>query len=251
MSMNDFSALAQYYDRFVGADYQKIIDFIDGALKSHFPGASLICDVGCGSGTVTLGLLSCGYDMIGVDGSTEMLMEALNKRVDIINGDKALFLCQQLPDFELYGTVDGIVSTLDTLNYLTDPKDLERLFYWFRNYLNPGGLLIFDINSLYKYQTLLDQHCEIYDDEDVFLAWRSQFDGQLCNHQLSVFSQTNDCYNRRDEDQVQRYYSKEEICVLLERYGFQLLSVTDDYSDLLPSEQTQRLTFVARKKEDK
>ncbi len=248
--MNDFNALAQYYDRFVGADYEKIVGFIDEKLKLHFSDASLVCDIGCGSGTVTLGLLARGYDMIGIDGSTEMLMEALDKKTQVNDGDRALFLCQQLPEFELYGTVDCIVSTLDTLNYLTDENDLDRLFYWFRNYLNPGGVLIFDINTLYKYQVLLDQHCEFYEDEDVFMAWRSQFDGTLCTHQLSVFEVQDDVYLRSDEDQLQRYYKTDEICKLLKKYEFHLVSITDDYSDLDPSNETQRLTFLAIKKEE-
>ncbi len=248
--MNDFNALAQYYDRFVGADYDKIIDFIDNKLKKHLKNASLVCDIGCGSGTVTLGLLDRGYDMIGIDGSTDMLMEALDKKTQKPNGDRALFLCQQLPEFELYGTVDCIISTLDTLNYLTDENDLDRLFYWFRNYLNPNGVLIFDINTLYKYQSLLDQHCEFYEDEEVFMAWRSQFDGMLCTHLLSVFELQEDFYIRSDEDQLQRYYKTEEICALLEKYGFHLASITDDYSDVDPGCETQRLTFFAIKKED-
>ncbi len=248
--MNEFTALAQYYDRFVGADYEQIIDFIDNKLKQYYKEPSLVCDVGCGSGTVTLGLLDRGYDMIGIDGSTDMLMEAMDKKADMPDGERALFLCQQLPEFELYGTVDGIVSTLDTLNYITRPEDLERLFYWFQNYLNPGGILIFDINTLYKYQELLDQHCECYEDEDVFLAWHSQFDGVICNHQLTVFSQREALYERGDEEQTQRYYSVDEIKTFLDRYNFSLLEITDDYTDQHPSPKTQRLTFVAKKKEE-
>lgn len=249
--MNEFNALAQYYDRFVGANYEKIIEFIHTRIQKYNKDASLVCDIGCGSGTVTLGLLTHGYDMIGIDGSTEMLMEALDKKVEHSDGERALFLCQQLPEFELYGTVDAIISTLDTLNYLTDEKDLDRLFYWFRNYLNPGGILIFDVNTLYKYKTLLDQHCEFYEDDGVFMAWRSQFDGMLCTHQLTVFEKRNGLYERSDEDQTQRYYSPEELCILLKKYGFELLEITDDYSDRSLTDETERLTFVAIKKEEK
>ncbi|MBQ8894187.1 MAG: class I SAM-dependent methyltransferase [Clostridia bacterium] len=247
--MNEFTALAQYYDRFVGADYPKIAEFIDVKIKALFPEASLVCDIGCGSGTLALSLLEKGYDMIGIDGSIDMLTEALDKRADLPNGDRALFLCQQLPEFELYGTVDVIVSTLDTLNYLTSKEDLDQLFYWFRNYLNPEGLLIFDVNTLYKYQELLDQHCEIFEDDDVFLAWRSQFDGTLCSHQLSFFSKENNCYARSDEEQLQRYYSQKDLLDLLAKYNFKLLGIFDDYSEKAPNEKSQRLTFVAKKED--
>ena len=245
--MNQFSALAKYYDRFVGADYKKITDFIDNMIRRYNPDASLVCDIGCGSGTITLSLLDKGYDPIGIDGSIDMLSEAQNKKMDHPKGEKALFLCQQLPEFELYGTVDCLISTLDTLNYITEPKDLERLFYWFQNYLNPNGLLIFDINSKYKYQTVLDNQCRIYDEEDVFMAWQSRYEDELCYHNLSIFSKCGDLYGRYDEEQIQRYYSVDFIKNLLQKYGFKTLQISDDYSEKVPDDQTQRLTFVAMK----
>lgn len=245
--MNQFSALAKYYDRFVGADYKKITDFIDNKIRRNNPDASLVCDIGCGSGTITLSLLDKGYDPIGIDGSIDMLSEAQNKKMDHPKGEKALFLCQKLPEFELYGTVDCLISTLDTLNYITEPKDLERLFYWFQNYLNPNGLLIFDINSEYKYQTVLDNQCRIYDEEDVFMAWQSRYEDELCYHNLSIFSKCGDLYGRYDEEQIQRYYSVDFIKNLLQKYGFKTLQISDDYSEKVPDDQTQRLTFVAMK----
>ncbi len=249
--MNGFEALAQYYDRFVGADYDKIISFIDRKIKAYFPEASLVCDVGCGSGTVTFGLSEKGYDMIGIDGSMDMLTEAMNKRADHTNGDGVLLLLQQLPEFELYGTVDAIISTLDTLNYISNEEDLDRLFYWFQNYLNPEGLLIFDINSYYKYQTLLNNHCEIYDNDEIFLSWRSGFDGQFCSHQLTFFEKDGNTYRRRDEEQLQRYFSSSTIEALLNQYGFELLEILDDYSDQATNAETQRITYIARKRSNK
>ncbi len=247
--MKEFSVLAQYYDRFVGADYSEIIEFIDAQIKQYSPSASLICDIGCGSGTVTLGLLEKGYDMIGIDGSVEMLSEAQNKRINAADGEKALFLYQQLPEFELYGTVDCIVSTLDTINYLTEDGEIEILFRWFANYLNPDGLLIFDVNTLYKYQKILNGHCAVYDADDVFLTWRSQFEKEICNHSISVFRKDGEAYYRSDEEQTQRYYSELLILSLLERNHFELLHIYDGYSDKLPEDKTQRLTFVARKRD--
>ncbi len=245
--MNQFSALAKFYDRFVGADYTAITDYIDDQIRRYNPDASLVCDIGCGSGTITLSLLDKGYDMIGIDGSIDMLSEAQNKRMEYSNGDKALFLCQELPEFELYGTVDCIISTLDTLNYITETDDMDRLFYWFRNYLNPNGLLIFDINTEYKYQSLLDNQCRIYDEEDVFMAWQSRYENELCYHDLSIFNKCGDRFIRYDEEQVQRYYSPEFVQSLLMKYGFKIIQITDDYSPKIPNEQTQRLTFVAMK----
>ena len=248
--MIGYTALAGCYDQFVGADYEKIVGFIDGMLREYVADPQLICDIGCGSGTVTFKLIEKGYDLIGIDGSVDMLSEAMQKRLQIENGEKALFLCQELPDFELYGTVDAIISTLDTVNYISNEKDLDRLFYWFRNYLNPDGLLIFDVNSYFKYQSVLKDFCQIYDGEQEFLAWRSQFDGTNCYHQISVFSQEDGAYHRSDEEQVQRFYSDELIGKLLKKYNFELIGVYDDYSDQKPSSETQRLTYVSKVRKD-
>ncbi len=248
--MIGYTALAQCYDRFVGADYSRMVAFIDQQLKQNFDAPQLICDVGCGSGTVALELIKKGYDLIGIDGSVDMLNEAMQKRLRIENGDKALFLCQELPDFELYGTVDGIVSTLDTLNYLPTEAELDRLFYWFRNYLNPGGILIFDVNSFYKYDQVLKDYCRIYDEDAFFLTWQSDFDGTLCHHMISVFEREADVYIRSDEEQVQRYYSEEQITGLISKYGFDLIGIYDDYSDRPVSAKTERLTYVAKVRKD-
>lgn len=247
--MDAFESLAQYYDRFVGADYKNISSFIHNRIQTYLPDASLICDIGCGSGTVTFFLSEMGYDMIGIDGSMDMLTEAMDKRADFSRGETVLFLCQQLPEFELYGTVDVIISTLDTVNYITDDNDLDRLFYWFQNYLNPNGLLIFDINTLYKYQTMLNNHCEAFDDDTIFLSWRSSFDGTICNHQLTFFEKdSDDLYFRSDEEQTQRYFSKEQINELLKVHNFEILDIFDDYSAVKPNATTQRLTYIARKR---
>lgn len=244
--MEGYSALAPYYDRFVGADYEQIIEFICNKINAYRSNSSLICDIGCGSGNVTLSLLQKGFDMIGVDGSYEMLNEALIKRDSMDNGSRALFLCQQLPEFELFGTVDVIISTLDTINYITEEEQLDRLFYWYRNYLNPDGLLIFDVNSLYKYNEILKNNCDILEDDDVFLAWRSNFDGKICEHALSFFEKDGDCYFRTDEEQKQCYYSVDQIKSLLDKYDFDLLELKDGYSEKEPTDKSERLTFVAR-----
>ncbi|PWM39364.1 MAG: SAM-dependent methyltransferase [Clostridiales bacterium] len=245
--MNGFHALAHYYDRFVGADYGRIVGFIHENLQKYCGEGSLICDVGCGSGTVALKLLKKGYDLIGIDGSPEMLNEAIQKKDCLPQSDRILFLCQELPDFELFGTVDAIISTLDTLNYLTDEQQLHRLFYWFYNYLNPNGILIFDLNTLHKYRDVLDNNCDIFEEDGVFLNWRSQFDGMICSHSLTIFEKMpNGFYQRNDEEQFQRYYSMEEITAMLERYHFELLDICDCYSKSRPNDQSERLTFVAR-----
>ena len=76
--------------------------------------------------------------MIGVDGSEEMLMEAREKMGDA----DILYLCQDMREFELYGTVRAVVSTCDTMNYLLTRSDFIQTVRLVNNYLDPGGLFI-------------------------------------------------------------------------------------------------------------
>ena len=71
------------------------------------------------------------------------MQEAMEKRAE--SGHDILYLLQDMQDFELYGTVRAVISVCDSMNYLTDEEDLEYLFALVNNYLDPGGLFIFDM----------------------------------------------------------------------------------------------------------
>ena len=84
----------------------------------------LILDLGCGTGDITHLFAKDGYDMIGVDISFDMLNIAKKEN----SHEKILYLNQDMREFELYGTVDVIYSSLDCLNYITDKRDLKKVF---------------------------------------------------------------------------------------------------------------------------
>ncbi len=153
--MEEYSALASVYDEFMDdIDYEKWSDFIEDTLKTYNIENGLVLDLGCGTGRLTELLSDKGYDMTGVDGSQEMLQQALQKR-DISKKD-ILYLNQDMRDFELYGTMRAIVSTCDCMNYITDINELKDVFRLVNNYLDPKGIFIFDFNTKKKYQNIGD-----------------------------------------------------------------------------------------------
>ena len=147
-----YDLIAPIYDGINSTiDYVKWADFIENVINknSSFSKESLVLDLGCGTGKMTVELAKRGYDMIGIDHSTEMLNIARESAFD--NGlNNVLLLCQDIREFELYGTVEVIVSCLDTINHIVNRNDLSRVFSLAHNYLVDGGLFIFDINSEYK-----------------------------------------------------------------------------------------------------
>jgi len=244
---------AEKYDEMVGADYNKIIDFIDDNIKKYKPDSSLVCDLGCGTGTIALELSHRGYDVIAVDSSETMLMMAREKAFER-NDSSVLFLCQDIVNFELYGTVDVIYSTLDTVNYITDEKDLNTFFKWVRNYLNFDGLFIFDINSQYKFDDVLNNKTFIYDYDDMFCCWETQKDedtDEYCHYLTYFVKHQDDLYERFDSTQIQKYYSMESIESIAKKYDFEILCIKDDYSKKEISANTQRYTYVMKTNKSK
>jgi len=240
---------AENYDLMVGADYNKIVNFIDSAIKTYKPDSELICDLGCGTGTVALALSERGYDMIAIDSSEEMLVKAREKAESACDKN-TMFLCQDIIDFELYGTVDVIYSTLDTINYILDKRDLNTLFKWVRNYLNYDGLFIFDINSQYKFESVLNNNTFVYDFDDMFCTWETErYLKNKYDHYLTYFVKNeNGQYSRFDNIQQQRYYSMQEIKELFVKYDFEILATCDNYSDRPIGKKTERYTFILKTK---
>ena len=119
-------------------------------------------------------LASYGYDMIGVDNSEEMLEIAMNKKEK--SGHDILYLLQDMRQFELYGTVKAIVSVCDCINYIIEEDELEQIFRLVNNYLDPGGIFIFDLNTVHKYRDILGDATIAENREECSFIWENDFD---------------------------------------------------------------------------
>ena len=239
---------AKYYDKFVGADYDLIVDFIDKKIKQYKNNSELICDLGCGTGCITSRLAKLGYDMIGVDANENMLMQAREK-LSLLGLDSVLLLNQNITEFELYGTVDVIYSTLDTLNYIIYKRELRRLFYLVKNYLNYGGLFIFDINSEYKFKSTLNDGKFIYDFDDIFCCWQSDYEQKAVSAFMSLLilksirtADLNDLTAFRNSGFTVMNISK----LFQGNIPFDILEVCDNYTSKAVTKHTERITYVMK-----
>ena len=250
MSDSMYSSLAEYYDLLNdGIDYSEWADFIVRILEKYSTvPVKLALDLGCGTGKMTFALRERGYDMTGVDISPEMLSAAAEicreKRIDDV-----LWLCQDMTEFELYGTVDAAVCCLDGMNHLTSPSDMRRCLSLVHNYLVPDGLFIFDLNTPYKFENVYGERDYILEDDGVLLAWRNSYNQKngLCDFYISVFRETADgSYIREDSFQRERRYTERSIKRLLKDTGFELLFISSDYSDNEPKPNAERWYIAAR-----
>ena len=243
-----YNAFAKVYDVFMeDTPYEKWKDFIFKELEKYKVTPKIMCDLGCGTGTLSRLFAKEGIEMIGIDGSEEMLMEA--RELAMEEELNILYLMQEMSEFELYGTVDVIYSSCDSLNYLLEEEALKQTFKWVNNYLEPKGLFIFDMNMPYKYKNILGEHVFAQQSEDAAYIWENYYDEeeQMNEFIVNFFIQNEEgTYERTEEEHYQRAYELEHIKRLLKEAGLELLAVYDDYSDLPYTEQTERATFVAR-----
>lgn len=226
--------------------YDAFADYYEEIMKRFNNPKGLCLDLGCGTGNMTMELAKRGFDMIGVDSSFDMLDVAREKAM---REDKnILFLNQDMTEFELYGTVRAVVSTLDCINYVTDENALLKVFKLVNNYLDPKGLFIFDINSAYKLEHILGDNTYVDDGEDIFYSWQNSYDKEkkICTFDLTFFEKDEDIYYRYDETHYERAYSIEEITALLEKAGLEVVGVYDNLSFNAPNEKSERIFFVAQ-----
>ncbi len=239
--MNAYGKFAQVYDTLMeDVPYGKIANLIDKEIKAHGVKNKLVLDLACGTGSLTKLLRDKGYDMIGADASTEMLFIAQNKNPD------TLFLNQTMEELELYGTVGAICCCLDSFNYLTEDGALDRVLHLCNNYLEPNGLLFFDINSEYKFNYVLADQIFTFDNDDIYYTWENCYipEERLCDFYLTFFVKHGERYERFDETHTERCYTKDEICKSLEKNGFTVKKIFDGFSEENATKTSERLFFV-------
>ncbi len=252
---NGYSALARVYDRLnEEIDYVGWADFFESCFEKFLPAKpELILDLACGTGRMTRELASRGYDMIGVDASVEMLMQATAKALP---EQRILYLLQDMRSFELYGTVGAVTCCLDSLNYLLAEKDLLTCFRTVHNYLDPNGLFLFDLNTPYKFREIYGQNAYVLedtlseaDDRAIYCGWQNDFDTEsgVCSFELSIFEEQPDgSYRRSDEHQEERCYPIETVRNLLKTAGFESVGVWEDRNFTPPGDTAKRWYFCAR-----
>lgn len=244
-----YQYLANYYDRFTdNVDYTAWADYFEHCFVQCQIKPEIVLDLACGTGTLTHTLAQRGYDMIGVDASSDMLMQAMNQGLDSEN--RPVFLCQRMENLDLYGTIQACVCCLDSVNYVTQPDVLKKAFERVSLFLEPDGVFIFDVNTLHKFERMHEQ-CFVREDEDVFCVWQIDFDGALCTYDFDIFSKTEkNNWKRMQESHLERYYATDFLTTLLEDCGFDRISVRSELSFDAPNGTEERIFFIARKRNE-
>ncbi len=251
MKYGQYEVLAEFYDGLnPDVDYEKWANFIEEIFKKYGEiETKIVLDLACGTGSMSVELAKKGYEVIGVDLSADMLMEAQQKSFE--QGQSILFLNQDMCDIDLYGTVDACVCCLDSLNYLTNIEKVKKCLSLVNNFMNDSGLFVFDVNTPHKFRNTYGNNAYILENESVLCAWQNSFDEDSgeCNFDLSFFVENEDgLYERFDESQKERMYTDEEIRSVLKECSFDVVGVYSDYNFTEQKDTDERWYYVCRAK---
>ncbi len=252
--MSSYTNFARVYDTFMDdVPYDEWSEYVQLLLMESGVKEGLLLELGCGTGSMTRRLSQKGYDMIGLDISGEMLDIAYDKEIEGEN--EILYLHQDMRAFELYGTVKGIVSICDSLNYVLENEEVLEVFRLVNNYLDPGGVFIFDLNTKYKYESILGEQVIAENRENCSFIWENYYDEEerINEYDLTLFVKESDSemYQKYSETHYQRAYEIKEITDLLMEAELEVVAVYDAFTKKTPTDESERIYFIAKEKNKK
>ena len=246
--MEAYGNFAKVYDLFMeDIPYERWGQHIEKIWERYGIAPKLIAELGCGTGTLSNYFAKKKIDVIGIDNSEQMLGVARDKSV--AEGLDVLYLLQDMRDFELYGTVDSIYSACDSVNYILEDEELLQTFQWVNNYLEPGGIFVFDMNTKYKYETILAENTFAYNMEEASYIWENYYeeDEQINEYLVTFFVEEEDGrYTKFQELHHERMYELQTITKLLEQAGMKVEGAFDGYTFNPIRPDSDRVTIIAR-----
>lgn len=243
-----YSVLATYYDRIMeDVDYASWVAFYEKCFEIYGEKPKKILDLACGTGLITVPFAEAGYEMTGLDLSSEMLALAAKKAEE--KKLKIRLSEQNIALFDAGSAFNGIICSFDGINYLTSPKDVLSCFSCVKETLSENGLFIFDVSTPYKYENILADNAFVYEYDDLFLSWQNYYQKKtgLCHFYLTFFVKDKMGWKRFDEEQKQRRYLLPRLEKMLKEAGLTVLTKVSnvDFSPL--TKESDRCFFICKR----
>ncbi len=241
--MSGYVSFAAVYDRLMAdAEYDRRFARLTELFERYDRRPTLLLDLACGTGQLTERFAKSGVEVIGVDPSEQMLSVAQSRCPN------ELLLCQRAEELDLYGTVDGAVCCLDSLNHITDYVDFCRALERTALFLEKDRLFIFDVNTPFKHTAVLAGNTFVKEYDGLFCVWQNTAgEGLLNRAELDFFERSGGVWRRSHEAVTERAYTREQIESALCAAGLEIAAVFDDLSELPPSAECQRELYVTRR----
>lgn len=245
--MSSYNEFSKYYDILTqNVDYKVRSDYISGFFKTFGIYGGKMLDLACGSGSFSIEFAKMGYNVVGVDLSEDMLTIAQEKAFE--NGVDISFIKSDMRSYCDAERFDSAVCCLDSINHLTNKNDVQTTFNNACESLKQGGVFVFDVNTVYKHQSVLADKTFVFDEDDFYLVWDNEaIDDREIRILIDIFVFNGTNYDRFSEEFCERAYDTDELIKMLKTAGFVDISVYDELTHDKEKENSERLYFVCRK----
>jgi SAM-dependent methyltransferase len=244
-----YHILAQYYNVLSeDRDWKRWSEFTANLLKMYSGKETLkVLDAACGTGIIAVSFQKMGFQVLGVDLSVGMLAQA-----DVYNYRQKAgvrFVCQDLKELDLQEEFDAAVCLCDSLNYLTNKRDLSLAVCNIASHLKKGGLFLFDVNTQEKLANLYGNNVYADHQNGFSYIWMNEYDRSkaVVTMHLTFFVEAEDGFYRRfDEVHREKAYRREEILSVITKAGLELLGCGEELGEP-PEPIDQRVFYLTRK----
>lgn len=245
--MSSYCDFARFYDELTeNVEYEKRCKYIKSFLDKYNITGKIVLDLACGTCSVSLPLAKCGYKIIGVDLSDEMLEIASEKLFEC--GCDFSLIKANMSDFALPERVDAAVCSLDSINHLNSSDDVKKAFSCVYNSLKENSIFVFDVNTIYKHNQILSDNTFIFDEDDYYIVWDNEhIDDRNVRVLIDMFIFNGSSYDRRSEEFTETAYEIDELKKMLYDTGFSSVEVYDELTENKPRSDSERLYFVCKK----
>ncbi len=243
-----YNEFAYSYDTLMSdVDYNERTRYLCSLFERFDRMPTLMLDLACGTGEFSNRFAQKGISVIGVDISYDMLSVAREKSAEQEND--ILYLCQDAAELDLYGTVDGAICCLDSLNHITDYNAFCKAIERVSLFLEKDRLFVFDVNTIYKHREVLGNNTFVIDSDEVYCVWQNEYNenDNTVNINLDFFTPDGDSYFRSGENFCERAYTSQEIESALQKAGLKTEAVFEELTQNCPNDTTQRVVYVTRK----
>lgn len=246
-----YEAIAPVYDDFTAHhDYELWLGNLLPKVRGHGLHGRRLLDVGCGTGKSFLPMLKRGWEVTACDISPSMLELACAKA-----GAGVRLSVEDMRELPVLGEFDLVWALDDAVNYLLSGDELREALRGMRANLAPGGLLVFDVNTLQAYRTFFAEE-QAVERGGRRLLWRGQASsdtppGSISEARFEVESENEETAIETHVHR-QRHFPEAEVLDLLATAGLECLDVYGHGFDAVPKQPVEELihskaVYIARR----
>ncbi len=235
-----YSVIAGHYDRMMNhVDYKMWANYLRSIFKHWHIAPRNIVDLSCGTGSLLYNLKNHKWKLYGSDLSENMLLAA-QKKVSVP------LVCSNLTGLPYKkAAFDVALVMYDTMNYIIDNIDIQRIFNELYLIIRPGGWLIFDIVTPFICEQDFRDYYESDFENGSGYERRSWFISES-NRQFNEFTVWSGT-EKQTELHEQKIRPLDEWIDLVQESQFLLDHYVEDFTFHKGHNQSDRIHFICKR----